>query len=1169
MDNATGIESASSCGICDGELIDGLCAVCLFGTNDLDGADLPEVLGSFGKYELLEELARGGMGVVYRAFQKDLKREVALKMIVAGQLAGPDAVQRFRTEAEAAAKLHHPNIVPVFETGECEAQYYFTMRLIEGGRNIADWARNLVPQKREKLIAHMVVRVARAIAFAHERGILHRDLKPSNILIDEDGDPQVTDFGLAKFFDDEEASGLTLSKAVLGSPSYMSPEQAEGRHADITVATDVYGLGAVLYELLRGKPPFSESSPIATARAVIESEAPKLTGVSRDLATVCFKCLDKSPGKRYSSASLFSEDLERVVKGDPILASPISRAGKLWRWAKREPVLAGLVLALGISFLLGFAGVTWQWRKAEAARAEQARTIRHLEWRTITNYLEDGRTDVALATLARRLRGNPAEWQAAMYAMSIVDQQDVTIPVGRLIPVESDKPLLLFPDGLRLATVTAENDVIVIDLMTGAESARLELEAGASPGIAVSPTSDEIAVVTVAGEVILWSFTADQTNLLADGLTNHPSEPQFSTDGASLAFRHGDQVEVFTLDDQKKRRAVASPGGQFSKFRLGGEGESVGFFGDLGVVFVEISSGKVLFKSLFSGPMASAHFADDGSRVVIRTNLGQRLEVWDVASQGLIYRHLAPGKVIYRLDIDQTGSRLAFSYLESEIRLVNLTDGTESREEIGNLHSIGSLVFSDDGTRLASRGMLGRISIWDGDRGNSLSSTVMVQKVISSDLQLSSDGRFLLASTLNAEGQPGVQAFQSISTGAVTRITGLGDGVPMAGFNHNGDQIFTSTSGPFGFAVFDKETGEKVFQEETKDEVYLQYGSPDKSHHYAISDRGAIYGWDVRSGSELWPASFRSEFMPSGSLSPDGSRLLVGYMDGLVQVYDVKTGQVEREIDSKQDSPLIRFAPDSSGRFILGTGEKEAAIWNVDTGEKRVTLRGHEKLVRTAAFSADGHTVATGSDDGSVIVWDSHTGKPRTLAPIRHLSDISHLEIHSGGKLLATASRDHTARVWDIETGLPLCAPLYQGSIVESVRFTGDGRAFVTRDQEGFTYYDVETFEPVSAHFKHPRLDGETNDSDFHRSFLSADGEEVVIGTDQGEITVVRTRFAPVDEPVPSWFPRLLEALAFAQMNEARQFQEWSPIDFNSLIQDIERAEDGFYKEWALAFLPR
>ena len=317
----------------------------------------PTQVRGFGDYELLEEIARGGMGVVYRARQRSLGREVALKMILAGELATTASLQRFRTEAAAAARLDHPNIVTVYEIGEHETQHYFSMRLVFGRRDVAAWARaaHAPPQR----CAAMIAKVARAVAFAHERGVLHRDLKPSNILVDEKDEPQVTDFGLAKFLTERD-SVLTHSALLLGSPSYMAPEQADGRHGDVTTATDVYGLGAVIYELLAGRPPFVAASPLATMRLAVEESPAPLPGTPRDLATICLKCLAKEPARRYPSALALAEDLDRFARGEPIRARAVTVPEAVWRWARRRPRIAALAGALLATFFVGFAGVSWQ-----------------------------------------------------------------------------------------------------------------------------------------------------------------------------------------------------------------------------------------------------------------------------------------------------------------------------------------------------------------------------------------------------------------------------------------------------------------------------------------------------------------------------------------------------------------------------------------------------------------------------------------------------------------------------------------------------------------------------------------------------------------------------------------------------------------------------------------
>ena len=308
-------------------------------------AQAAELLGELGDYELLEEVGRGGQGVVFRARQKSLNRTVALKVISLGQWASKAHLKRFRIEAEAAARLEHPGIVPIHEVGERDGSCYFSMKFVEGGQ-LDEVVRRTPLSIRQA--AELIGKVARTVHYAHEHGILHRDIKPGNILLDDKGEPHLTDFGLARLVETE--STVTQTLEVLGTPSYMAPEQAVGNNAQVTGATDVYGLGAVLYQLLTGQPPFAGGTTYETIKLLLDTEPrqPRLLNpkIDRDLSTICLKCLEKHPERRYSSALALDEDLERWLKHEPIQARRTGIFARGRKWVRRNPTSALMAASL-------------------------------------------------------------------------------------------------------------------------------------------------------------------------------------------------------------------------------------------------------------------------------------------------------------------------------------------------------------------------------------------------------------------------------------------------------------------------------------------------------------------------------------------------------------------------------------------------------------------------------------------------------------------------------------------------------------------------------------------------------------------------------------------------------------------------------------------------------
>jgi TolB-like protein/predicted Ser/Thr protein kinase/Tfp pilus assembly protein PilF len=397
-----------------------LCTACLFETglgllsNDDPSADgvtratrrdrgrPAKASTDFGDYELLEVIGRGGQGVVYRARQKSLNRTVALKVIALGHWATDAHLKRFRREAEAAASLDHSGIVPIYEVGERDGSCYFSMKLVEGGQLDEVAKRESVPIRRA---VELIAKVARTVHYAHEHGILHRDIKPGNILLDQKGEPHLTDFGLARLVENE--STVTRTMEVLGTPSYMAPEQAVGNNDVVSSVTDVYGLGAVLYQLLTGQPPFAGGTTYETIKLLLDTEPrpPRLLNpkIDRDLSTICLKCLEKDPKRRYSSALALAEDLERWLKHEPILARHTGIIGRSRKWMRRNPSSA--LLAACLVALAAAAGwIVW---KSEFIRRPVTNGIAVLPFENLSEQREDaaafvdGVQDDILTKLAR------------------------------------------------------------------------------------------------------------------------------------------------------------------------------------------------------------------------------------------------------------------------------------------------------------------------------------------------------------------------------------------------------------------------------------------------------------------------------------------------------------------------------------------------------------------------------------------------------------------------------------------------------------------------------------------------------------------------------------------------------------------------------------------------
>ncbi|MCL4176368.1 MAG: protein kinase [Verrucomicrobia bacterium] len=947
----------------------------------LDHVGSHESIGGrlFGDYELIEVIGRGGMGTVYRARQRSLNRTVALKMLDPLRLAVATEAHRFRMEAEAAARLQHPNILPVYEVGEHSGQPYFTAKYLSGGclaeRSArtrlevdlvdASPASNRTIQRR---IAVLMGKVCRAVAHAHERGVLHRDLKPANILVDQDGEPCVADFGLAKLLDTDLA--LTQTLAPIGTPGYAAPEQCREGVKQLTVAADIYSLGAVLYDLLTGRPPFRGSTPIETQRKVLDEEVKPPHAlcpcVDRDLETICLRCLQKDPKRRFASVAELAEEFERFAAGLPIRARPVNVGERLLRWCRRKPALAALGFVSSVLLLLVIIGspIALTLVREQRDRAERSATGERREnyFNSVTlarHYIDQGSTDMALDILLRC----PAElrhweWGRLVYLCHqwIMDLE------GHRTNVTA---LEFHPGGRWLASRDASGRLKVWEWSAGK----------------ILFAYDEPDPVTVCA-------FAPGGNMLALG-----------TKGGSVWVH---EVASWNRERRTTRTNVAVTALAWAPHG----GRWAAGFGDGSAAIGPMNLGQVTDLPVARHqPIERISFSPDGGRVLLHR--GAIVTVHD-AVDGTIREHFPEESAgPERIWADATGRRWAT--IDGQ-NLVRLWSGPASARELTTLRGaqLGMLRwarFSADGNWLVHGGEQGTARVWSTDTAKE--QLTLPTRVYQATF--SPDGRLL--ATLGGFTSATIW---DIGSGREYRVL-KGHSSVIESFGFSADGRFLATGDRLGqIKVWSATNGREVMEEQAW--VWGTQYSPNGRRLAMSPFRRGVMLWDADAGRKELTLKVPMEFVAAMAFSPDGRWLATAGSHHVARLWDLEKAERIRSFHGHRGVILwVAYAPNGQ-TLATACVDGTAKIWDVATGQELRTLAGHIGWVRCVAYHPDGRRVATVGQDAIGRMWDIDSG--RLLVTFEgHRDQIDGVSFSHDGRTMVTTGRDETVRLWDSDSG--------------------------------------------------------------------------------------------------------------------------------------------------------